>query len=205
MPHFHQLKNMRFFVCFLFLMPVGLFPSQAQIRHEGVIVGVTVENGDTVYLAKIPAVEITAKRVFKSKADEKAFWRLVYNVKKAYPYAKLAGMKLQELNERYLELDNERQRKKYAQKVEEELKNEFEGELRKLTISQGRILLRLVDRETGSTTYEIVKDFRGSISAVFWQTVARLFGSNLKTQYDASKGEDKIIEQIIRQIEEGYL
>jgi hypothetical protein len=196
---------MRYFVCFLFLVQSGLLSSWAQIRHEGMVVGMKVENGDTVYLAKIQGVEITTKRVFKSKADEKAFWRLVYNVKKTYPYAKLAAVKLQELNEQYLELDSERQRKLYARKIEEELKNEFEDELRKLTISQGRILLRLVDRETGSTTYEIVKDFRGSISAVFWQTVAKLFGSNLKAQYDATKGEDKTIEQIIRQIEAGYL
>jgi hypothetical protein len=62
-----------------------------------------------------------------------------------------------------------------------------------------------VDRETGSTTYEIVKDFRGGISAVFWQTIAKLFGSNLKSTYDPTKGEDKTIEQIIRQIEDGYL
>ncbi|MDR1667504.1 MAG: DUF4294 domain-containing protein [Bacteroidales bacterium] len=196
---------MRYFVCFLFLMQAGLLSSRAQIRHEGVMMGIKIENGDTVYLAKIEGVDITTRRVFKSKADEKAFWRLVYNVKRTYPYAKLAAVKLQELNEQYLELDSERQRKQYARKVEEELKNEFEGELRKLTISQGRILLRLVDRETGSTTYAIVKDFRGTVSAIFWQTVAKLFGSNLKTQYDASKGEDKIIEQIIRQIEAGYL
>jgi hypothetical protein len=180
--------------------------AQQRIRHEGTIVGMEVEkNGDTVYIASIEEVQVTTDRVFKSKADERTFWRLVHNVKKAYPYAKLAGVKLQELNEHYLEMDSKKKKKEYARKVEEELKAEFEGELRKLTISQGRILLRLVDRETGSTTYDIVKDFRGGLSAVFWQTVAKLFGSNLKSTYDPTKGEDKTIEQIIRQIEDGYL
>jgi hypothetical protein len=163
------------------------------------------KDGDTVYISSIEEVQVATKRVFRSKAEERAFWRLVNNVKKAYPYAKLAGVKLQELNDHYLAIDSKKKKKDYAQKVEEELKSEFEGELRKLTISQGRILLRLVDRETGSTTYDIVKDFRGGISAVFWQTVAKLFGSNLKSTYDPTKGEDKTIEQIIHQIEDGYL
>ncbi|MDR3093453.1 MAG: DUF4294 domain-containing protein, partial [Bacteroidales bacterium] len=170
---------MRYFVCILCVIQLSVFCSFAQqrIRHEATIAGMKVEkNGDTVYFASIQEVQIATKRVFKSKADERAFWRLVHNVKKAYPYAKLAGVKLQELNEQYVEIESKKKRKEYAQKVEDELKAEFEGELRKLTISQGRILLRLVDRETGSTTYEIVKDFRGGISAVFWQTIAKLFG-----------------------------
>jgi hypothetical protein len=89
--------------------------------------------------------------------------------------------------------------------VEDDLKAEFEGELRKLTVTQGRILLRLVDRETGNTTYEILKEFRGSVSALFWQGIAWVVGTNLKTQYNPSSGEDKTIEQIIKQIEEGSI
>ncbi|MDR1866391.1 MAG: DUF4294 domain-containing protein [Bacteroidales bacterium] len=175
------------------------------MKNEQVVMRVTVENGDTVYLAVLKELEVRAPRVFKSKADERAFWRLVYHVKKTYPYAKLAGVKLGELNEHYLRLNSEKQRKSYSKQVEKELMSEFEGELRKLTFTQGRILLRLVDRETGNTTYEILKEFRGSFSAVFWQTVAKLFGANLKSQYNPSEGEDKTIEQIIRQIEAGYL
>ena len=165
--------------------------------------GYRVEKGDTVYYSQIPEVVIRARRKFKSAAEERQFWRLVYNVKKVYPYANLAGQKLYELNEQYLSIKSEKERKAYAKKVEKELTDEFEGELRKLTITQGRILLRLVDRETGHTTYEIVKEFRGPVSAFIWQGVAILFGSNLKTQYNPSSGEDKIIEQIIKQIEEG--
>ena len=193
-------------VCFLLL---GVIPSTAQTtvspKKEGTPVAYRIENGDTVYYVRLSEIVVRAPRKFKNAAEERQFWRLVYNVKKAYPYAKLAGKKLHELNEHYLEIKSEKDRKAYSKKVEDELKAEFEGELRKLTVSQGRILLRLVDRETGNTTYEILKDFRGSVSAIFWQAIARVFGSNLKTQYNPSSGEDKTIEQIIMQIEEGSI
>ena len=175
------------------------------MEREGTPVAYKVENGDTVYYMRLREITVRAPRKFKSKAEERQYWKLVYNVKKTYPYARLAGEKLHELNEQYMKIDSEKERKAYSKKVEESLKAEFEGELRKLTISQGRILLRLVDRETGNTTYEILKDFRGSLSAVFWQTVAKIFGSNLKTRYNPSSGEDKTIEQIIEQIDEGSI
>ena len=173
--------------------------------QSGTVMQYKVENGDTVYYAFIKEIVIRTPRKFKNSADERQFWRLVANVKKVYPYAKLAGVKLHNLNEEYLKMTSERDRKAFSKKVEEELKAEFEGELRKLTITQGRILMRLVDRETGHTTYEILKDFRGSASAALWQTVAKIFGSNLKTTYDPTTGEDKIIERIIQEIEEGWL
>jgi len=164
-----------------------------------------VEKGDTVFYQKLPDIVVRAPRKFKNQAEERQYWKLVYNVKRTYPYAKMAGQKLHALNEQYLQISSEKERKEYSQKVENELKAEFEGELRKLTVTQGRILMRLVDRETGNTTFEILKEFRGSASAIFWQAIARIWGSNLKTQYNPSSGEDKTIEQIIAQIEEGSI
>ncbi len=199
---------MRFCIIGIVLIIFAFGSSHAQVvsmEKEGTVAAYRVEAGDTVYYLHLREVVVRAPRVFKSKAEERKYWKLVYNVKRVYPYAKLAGTKLQELNDHYLSLKTERERKSYSKQVEEELKAEFEGELRKLTITQGRILLRLVDRETGHTTYEILKDFRGSFSAFFWQTVAKIFGSNLKSRYDPSDGEDKTIEQIIAQIEEGSL
>ena len=204
-----EIKKMRSYIIGLFFILLGVPPAMAQTRmsagNDGYVVAYRVERGDTVYYVNLREVVIRAPRKFKNAADERQFWRLVYNVKKVYPYAKLSGKKLHELNERYLEIKSEKDRKAYSKKIEDELKVEFEGELRKLTVTQGRILLRLVDRETGNTTYEILQDFRGSLSAVFWQTIARVFGSNLKTRYDPSSGEDKTIEQIIGQIEEGSI
>jgi len=201
------LKARLWFITGIFIF-LGSVSSMAQVissAKTGTPVAYRIENGDTVYYVNLQAVVIRAPRKFKSASDERQFWRLVYNVKKVYPYAKLSGQKLHELNQNYLAIKTEKERKAYAKQVEEDLKSEFEGELRKLTITQGRILLRLVDRETGSTTFEILKEFRGSLQAVFWQTIARVFGSNLKTQYNPSSGEDKTIEQIIHQIEEGSI
>jgi len=203
------IKEMRSFIIGVFFILFGISPAMAQARvsagKEGTVVAYRVEQGDTVYYVHLREVAIRAPRKFKNAAEERQFWRLVYNVKKVYPYAKLSGQKLHELNVRYLEIKSEKDRKAYSKRIEDELKAEFEGELRKLTVSQGRILLRLVDRETGNTTYEILQDFRGSLSAVFWQTIARVFGSNLKTRYDPSSGEDRTIELIITQIEEGSI
>ena len=200
---------MRLFIIGVFFILCGVASSSAQTtvapRKEGTPIAYRVERGDTMYYVQLREVVVRAPRKFKNAAEERQFWRLVYNVKRVYPYAKMAGQKLHELNERYLAIASEKDRKAYSKMVEDDLKAEFEGELRKLTVTQGRILLRLVDRETGNTTYEILKDFRGSLTAVFWQTVARVFGSNLKTQYNPSSGEDQTIEQIIRQIEEGSI
>jgi len=200
--------KVRFLIIIGFFILLGTVPAMSQVRNsgkEGTVMAYKVENGDTVYYGRISEVVIRKPRKFKNAAEERQYWRLVYNVKKVYPYAKLSGQKLHELNQHYLSIKSEKERKAYAKKVEDDLKNEFEGELRKLTISQGRILLRLVDRETGNTTFEILKEFRGSVQALFWQAIARVFGSNLKTQYNPSSGEDKTIEQIIRQIEEGSI
>ena len=199
---------MRVFLIGIACVFFALDSSEAQTvlpEQEGTIAAYTVESGDTIYNMQLGELVITAPREFVSPSEERKYWRLVHHVKKVYPYAKLAGEKLYELNEHYLTLTTEREKKVYGKQVEEDLKKEFEGELRKLTITQGRILLRLVDRETGNTTYEILKEFRGSFSAFFWQTVAKIFGSNLKSTYDPSSGEDEIIEQIILQIEAGVI
>jgi hypothetical protein len=163
-----------------------------------------IENGDTIFLSKIDAVYIIPEKHFKSKREYRRYTRLIRNVKKVYPYAKLAKKKLDEFNTGYITLKTDTQKKAYAKKFEKEIKEEFEDELKELTISQGRILIRLIDRETGNTSYELLKEFRGSLSAIFWQTLARIFGSNLKWEFDAVD-QDKAIEEIIVLIELGII
>jgi hypothetical protein len=163
-----------------------------------------VENGDTIYMAYLGEVNIILHRGFNNKWDERKYWRLVYNLKKVYPYAKLAKEKLEEMNEHFLTLNSEKERKAYTKEVEKEIRTKFEEDLKKLTITQGRLLIKLIDRETGQTSYQLIKELRGSLSAFFWQTLARLFGSNLKTEYDGA-GADKLIEEILVAIDEGYL
>ena len=90
---------------------------------------------------------------------------------------------------------------KFYKKFERELRAEYEGELKGLSVTQGRILIRLIDRETDNTSYELVKELRSGFTAFFWQGVARMFGNNLKTEYNPQKGEDKLIEDIMIDLE----
>ena len=168
-----------------------------------VLYGLVID-GDTLLLSSIEEVYIFSPRKFKSRRDLRRYRRLIRNVKKAYPYAKLAKKKLIEIETNLAKLETEKARKQYVKQAEREIRYEYEDELKKLTITQGRILIKLIDRETGDTSYELVKQLRGSFSAFFWQALARLFGSNLKTEFDA-QGEDKLINEIVVLIEHGQL
>ena len=188
----------------LFVNIINHVKAQTVNINPNNIVQVKVIDGDTVLCANIRELDFYAPKRFKNKRHYYKYTRLVRNVKKVYPYSQIAKNKLEEVNSIMLTLDNEAERKKYMKQVEIDLKDEFEGELRKLTITQGRILIKLIDRETGNTSYELVKELRGSFSAIFWQTLARVFGSNLKTEFDA-EGEDKLINEIVIMIENGQL
>ncbi len=163
-----------------------------------------VKDGDTLLHSTIQEVWVFPQPSFSSRRDLRRYERLIYNLKVVYPYAVLASEKIDQMNSVFVELNTERERKAYVKQVEKELMDEFEDDLRKLTITQGRLLIKLIDRETGNTSYALVRELRGSFSAFFWQTIARIFGSNLKTQFDA-EGEDKLIDQIIIMIENGQI
>jgi len=130
--------------------------------------------------------------------------RLVYNVKKVYPYSILVRTKLEAINDTIEYFDDEKELKKYLKKFEKDIFKDYEGEMRKMTITQGRILIKLIDRETKNTSYILIKNYRGSITAVFWQGIARIFGTNLKAEYDPG-GEDYLIELVIQEIEAGTI
>lgn len=191
---------------FLLLIPSSNVMGQEEERKSGLNgqkVRAKVENGDTIILDYLMPVHITEywsprkKRKYRRK-----YLKLIRDVKKAYPYAKLAGQKLREYDEELRALKTNREKRKFLDKVEDELRDEYEGDLKGLTITQGIILIKLVDRETGDTSYELVKQFRGSFSAFFWQSVARIFGHNLKLKYDPM-GADWQIEEVVKLIEAG--
>ncbi len=164
-----------------------------------------VIGGDTILVSNIPELNIYPM-VFANRWEHWKYKRLIRNVKVAYPYAKMAGNKLRDLDLRLASMRNERQKRQFIDKTEKDLRNEFEDQLKKLTISQGKILIKLVYRETGNTTYQVVQDVKGNFSAGFWQAVARVFGSNLKTPYNPETDEeDKVIEYIIQLMEMGLL
>ena len=172
--------------------------------HHFEVLKQTIKDGDTILHSTIEEVQIYSIPRFTSRRDMRRYERLVYNLKIVYPYAQLAAEKLEEMNAVFIELKTERERKEFVKKVERELMDEFEDELRSLTITQGRLLIKLIDRETGNTSYELVRELRGAFSAFFWQAIARIFGSNLKTRFDA-EGEDKLIDQILHLIDNGQI
>lgn len=150
-------------------------------------------------IEQLPAVTVFS---WKNKKDFRKFKRMVYNLKKVYPYSQAAKSKLQELDERYNSFGTNKERKKYIKQLEKELLAEFDAPLRKLTISQGKMLIKLIDREAGKTSYTVLKEFKGGFSAFLWQGVARIFGHNLKSEYD-KEGEDKLLEELVIMCENG--
>jgi hypothetical protein len=165
---------------------------------------VRIVDGDTILIAFLPEVPIFADRIFRSEKQRKQYDKLKRNVKKVYPYALLAEARIKEYDLQLQKIPNESDRKKFMKEVEKKLKVEFEKDLKNLTFSQGKLLIKLIDRQTDKTSYELVKQYRGSFSAFMWQSLARMFGANLKTEYDP-EGEDKKIEEIIYLIEIGEL
>lgn len=171
---------------------------------DTLVVLAKVEHGDTTLIMTLPEVNVYAMRLFDSRRDIRKVERLIYHVKKVYPYAKLAGIKLREYDKQLVNAKNDRERRRIMRKAEKELNEEFGGELRDLTFTQGKILLKLIDRETGNTSYNLVKELRGGFTAFFYQGFARIWGYNLKSDYDP-KGEDELIETIVTLIERGQL
>ena len=145
--------------------------------------------------------------VGESKKSRNRYIRLERNVRKVYPYAKKISDLLVEYSsiidslEQYSGIIRYQKKRKIFSQIEEELKSKYGYSIKKLKKSQGRILIRLVDRETSRTSYDIIKDFRNIFSAGFWQLTARVFGHNLRSVYNQNKGEDRMIEYIIKKIE----
>lgn len=170
--------------------------------EKGIRCRAEVVNGDTLPLVYLDPVEIYTEFVFKNQRQRELWTRTKYNVKIVYPYAILAAAKLKEYDKALAQISDERMRKSFIKVCEKDLRKEFEDELKGLTTTQGKILMKLIDRETGKTTYDVVKQLRGSFQAAMWQTVARIFGHNMKTEYDAQV-EDIMIERAIKLVEEG--
>ncbi|MCD6346190.1 MAG: DUF4294 domain-containing protein [Bacteroidales bacterium] len=168
------------------------------------IMNAHVLTGDTIPHIDLEAISIRPERVFKNRRSARRYWRLVYNLKKVIPYSKIIATEVKDVDIGLSRLETDRERRKYIKSVEDSLWSGYEKDMRQMTISQGRLLFKLVDRETSGTTYYWIEEYRGKVSAFFWQGVARLFSSNLKSEYDP-EGKDKLIEELILDIERGYI
>ena len=159
---------------------------------------------DTIFFSKLPEVEILA---FKSKEDKNAYYILKRRVLKVYPYALIAKKKLDEIKSNLENIPKRRKKKQYTKEMTKWVKEEYTDRLKSLTMNEGKILVKLIYRETNTTSYDIVKSYRGSFNAFFWQTMAKFWDNNLKTQYDpVNIREDMLIEHILIQAKlEGVL
>jgi hypothetical protein len=177
--------------------------SQALGQEENKVVKGTINEGDT-----IPVVDLKEVIIFSwgklPKKKEKRLTRLMRNVKIVYPYAKLAGIKLVEYEEILANVTTNKERRQIMKQLEDEIEEEYGQDLRDLTFTQGKILLKLIDRETGNSSYELVSALKGKFAAIFYQAFARIFSYNLKVKYDP-EGEDMNIEIIVRMIENGVI
>lgn len=191
------MKTNLFFCLFLFL---GI-AVQAQ-QSEGFLMKANVHEGDTLLIQDLDELVVFPK--FKNRYQARRYDRLVSYVKKVYPYAQIASVKIKEYEQIIAQTPDPAQQRKIMKRIEGEIYDEWGEDLKELTYTQGSILLKLIDRESGESSYDLVKEFRGSFRAFFYQSFARVFGFNLKDRYDP-KGKDKQIEYIVRLIETNRL
>ncbi len=186
-----------------FFLQVSSFDIQAQVTGETVVPAKIID-GDTLPYYTLPAVTVFTFKPFKSAKEEQRVKRLINNVKKVYPYAKLAAAKMKYYDQMAQNATSERERDRINKRAEEDLKAQFEADIRSMNRTQGKLLIKLIDRETGKSSYEIIKLSRGTFRAIFWQSMSSVFGLSLKERYEKS-GDDASIEMIIELIEQGLL
>lgn len=165
----------------------------------------SVENGDTIYHSDIaPAYKKYSEKPVRKKGKEwRRYYRTVHNFAKSYPYALVAKERKEEVDQYLATHDlTKGEKEKYLKQYEKDLFHLFERPLRNLTFTQGRMLLRLVDREIGITSFYIIRDYRGKVAAGFWQGIAKIFGADLKTPYNKF-GEDKELEELVQLYQTG--
>jgi len=157
----------------------------------------SIDNGDTLFITDVPEVKVLA---FKNKEEHKKYNILKRRVLKVYPFAMSAKEKLMSIQIGLDSIPKRRHKKRYTKEVAKWVKEEYADRLKNLTMSEGKILVKLIYRETKTTSYEIVKSYRGRFNAFFWQTMAKFWDNNLKTEYDpVNNREDMLIEHILIQ------
>ncbi len=188
----------RFFFVLVVLAALKTSFSPLSAQEKGYLLGYKVEGKDTVFQIKLQEVYHFGwdKNTMKRR-EWREFYRLVYNFRRTYPYALIAKQKILEadstLGSRRF---SAREREQYIKNFETQLFREFEKPLRNMSFSQGRLLLKLIDREVGQSSYSLIRNYKGGAAAGFWQGIARIFGSDLRKPYDRF-GEDKVTEELV--------
>lgn len=162
-----------------------------------------VEGRDTVFTDELPPARVYSRMPRQKGREWRRYYRLVHNFSKAYPYALAARHLVHEVDST-IEADNLKRAKRdrYINSMQKQLFEDFESSMRGLTVSQGALLMKLIDREVGKSSYMIIKDYKNGMAAGFWQGIAKIFGTDLKKPYDP-EGEDRPIEELVQLWETG--
>lgn len=168
--------------------------------NDTIVSQAIVYNGDTIELKTLENVYLYIKLNEAQMSDRAKYNRLRNAVYVTYPYARRAGIIMNDINAKLVNVTSKSQRKKYIQSREKELKKEFTSPLTNLSVYQGKVLMKLINRETGNNCYEIIKEYKGSVNARLYQTVAFFFNSNLKQGYDAQK-DDQLVEKFVKEVQ----
>lgn len=179
-------------------------PKQPDAQKNIYLTPMCVYEGDTIPYVKLPNVYIFKPLKFKNKRELAKYQKLIRDVKKVLPIAKEVKLAMIETYEYIITLPNDKARRKHIKAVEKSVKEQYTPRMKKLTFAQGKLLIKLIDRQTHSTGYELVKAFMGPFKAGFYQTFAALFGASLKKEYDPT-GEDALTERVILMVESGQL
>lgn len=198
------MKRKLYIALFLSFIVIAAYSQQSTTAINGYMVPVCVYKGDTIPSLRLPNVYVFKPLKFKNEKERREYYRLVRNVKKTLPLARAINRAIIETYE-YLEtLPDKKAREKHLKLVEKGLKEQYTPVMKKLTFAQGKLLIKLVNRETDSSSYELVKAFMGPFKAGFYQTFAALFGASLKKEYHP-EAEDKLTERVVLLVENGQI
>ena len=172
--------------------------------HPMVKVGKALVEGDSIQYVEMQNIYVYPTTTFKNEKQRQQYNRLVYNVKKVLPIAKECNVIIRETYEYLQTLPDKKARDEHLKLVEADIKRTYTPRMKKLTYSQGKLLIKLVDRECHSTSYGLIQAILGPVKAGFYQAFAWLYGASLKKQYDP-EGVDRLTERIVQQLESGQL
>jgi len=200
-------KNINRLKTLVFLIVVLLFSAKHTAAQYGandtIVHEAIVYNGDTMELKTIENIWLYAKMTEAQKQAAAKYNRLRNAVYVTYPYARRAGVVMNEMNTKLETIKDKEERKKYIKSKEAVLRKEFTEPLTNLSVYQGKVLMKLINRETGNNCYEIIKEYKGGLTARLYQTVAFFFNSNLKQPYN-EENEDAAVEKLVKEVQRMY-
>ena len=199
----NMVRNM--FYKIVIILSLCTFGVQAQnLNNSNSVQRAYIENKDTIPIVDLQEIIIFPQKHFKNKYQQEKYNKLVRDVKRTLPYAKMVYETLIETYEYMETLPDEKARRLHLKQIEKDLFKEYKPELKKLTLSQGKLLIKLIDRECNQSSYSLLKAYLGSFRAGFWNLFAGMFGASLKTEYDPN-GKDSTTEQVVILVERNLI